>query len=152
MEIFYSWEFSSDKWRWKMWYIITISIVIWLVIWGFLTKQYVMSFLFILISWISFFIDNNSESEIKVEINSLWIKVSNSFYEFSKIESFWMIYEWWNAVLLRLNLKKRWIRVMDLNIDNEIAIKLKEILPNFLLEEEWWELSLTDKVIKMLKL
>ncbi len=152
MENLYSFSFSTDKWRWKMWYIIALSVIIWLVIWWFLTRQYVMSFLIILISWISFFIDNNTPDQVNVDINSLWIKINNSFYDYPKIHSYTIIYDWWSAVLLRIALKKRWMKFLDLNIDNNIAYDLKQILPNFINEDENQELSFTDKLIKFLKL
>jgi hypothetical protein len=50
---------------------IALSVVIGLVVWGFMTKQYVMSFLIILITGISFFIENNSEENITVTLNQL---------------------------------------------------------------------------------
>lgn len=152
MENIYEWEFSSDKWRWKMWYIIALSVVIWLVVWWFFTKQYVMSFLIILIAWISFFVENNSPENIKVEINELWIKVNNNFYEFSKIDSYSVIYDSWNAYMIRFFINKKWLKNLDLNLSNEIALDLKSILPNFVKENEGWELWTIDKIIKILKL
>lgn len=152
MENLYSFNFSTDKSRWKMWYIIALSVVIWLVIWWFLTRQYVMSFLIILISWIWFFVENNSPEQINVRINSLWIQVNNNFYEFTKIYNYAFIYDSWNAVILRLALKKKWLKYLDLNVDNNITYDLKQILPNFLDEDENLELTFTDKIIKLLKL
>jgi len=151
-DIIYTWDFPSKKQRWSTWYIITISIVIWLVIWWFLTKQYWMSFIIILITWLVFFVENNSEDNTKVEINELWIKIWDSFYDFSKISSYTLIYSQDNAILLRLNLNKSWIKVIDLIIDNNIAINLKNILPNYIEENPEWELSLTEKLISILKL
>lgn len=151
-EVIYNWGFSNDKNRWSLWYIIALSVIIWLVVWGFLTKQYVMSFLIILIAWVSFFVDNNSEENVQVSITNLWIKVNNMFYDFSKIEAYTLIYEWEDAVLLRLLLIKKWIRYIDLTIDSNIAVDLKQILPNFIAEDEKAELSFSDKLIRMLKL
>lgn len=148
----YSWTFSNEKNRWSMWYIIALSVVIWLVVWGFLTKQYVMSFLIILITWVTFFVENNSEENTNVFITNLWIKVNSTFYDFSKIASYTIIYDWENAVFLRLALVKKWLKFLDLDIDNNIAINLKWILPNFLNEDEKWELNFSDKLIRMLKL
>lgn len=152
MEPLYVWSFSSDKNRWSLWYIIALSVIIGLVVWGFFTKQYVMSFLVILIAGISFFIENNSEDTIEVSLNQLGIKINNSFYDYSKVASYGFIYDWENAVLLRLSLVSKWIRVIDLHVDNEITLDLKQILPNFLTEDEKTELSLTDKFIRFLKL
>lgn len=151
-EVIYNWVFSNDKNRGWLWYIIALSVIIWLVVWGFLTKQYVMSFLIILIAWVSFFVDNNSEENVQVSITNLWIKVNNMFYDFSKIEAYTLIYEWEDAVLLRLLLIKKWIRYIDLTIDSNIAVDLKQILPNFIAEDEKAELSFSDKLIRMLKL
>lgn len=152
MQSIYSWNFSSDKQRSPAWYAIAVSVIIGLVIWWFLTKQYIMSFLIILIAWVSFFVENNSEETIFIEITQLWIKVNSAFYDYSKIASYTLIYDEENAVILRLNLLKKWIKTIDLIIDNQIALDLKEILPNFLTEDEKWELSFTDKIIRWLKL
>lgn len=151
-EIIYSWVFSNDKNRWSLWYVIAFSVVIWMVVWWFLTKQYVMWFLIILISWVSFFIENNSEENNSVYVTELWIKINNTFYDYSKISSYTFIYDWDNATFLRLVLIKKWIKYVDLDIDNNIVLELKHILPNFIKEDENWELSFIDKLIKILKL
>lgn len=150
-EIF-SWSFSNDKWRGSMWYVIALSVVIWLVVWGFLTKQYVMSFLVILITWVTFFVENNSEENTNISITNLGIKINNFFYDYSKIASFSLIYDGDQAVILRLQLLKKWVKYLDIVIDNDIAMVLKDILPNFIQEDEHGEFTFTDKMIRILKL
>ncbi|MDD5769385.1 MAG: hypothetical protein PHE25_00305 [Candidatus Gracilibacteria bacterium] len=151
-DIIYNWSFSNDKNRGSMWYIIAISIIIGLIIWGFLTRQYVMSFLIILITGVSFFIENNSQENTDIYISNLGIKINSSFYDFSKIASYSFIYDGEYAIYLRLALNQRGIKYLDLDIDNNIAGILKNILPNFISEDEKAELSFTDKLIKILKL
>jgi hypothetical protein len=151
-EVLYSWSFSNDKNRWSLWYIIALSVVIWLVVWGFLSRQYPLSFLIILITGVYFFVENNSEDIINISLTQLWIKLNNSFYDYPKISSYTIIYNWEQAVILRLALVKKWLKYLDIKINNEIAIILKEILPNYIKEDEKWELSLTDKLIQILKL
>ena len=148
----YSWTFLDNKNRGKLWYTITFSIVVGLVIWGFFTKQYWMSFIVLLLSGLMFYIDNNSKDEMNVEIGELGIKIGDSFYDYSKIKSYTFIYEWEIAVLLRLILSKKWIKILDVNIDNTVAWELKHILPQFIEENEQEDLSFTDKMIRMLKL
>lgn len=148
----YSWSFSSKKSRWNTWYIITLSIVIGLVIWWFLTKQYGMSFIILLLSWLIYFVENNTSDLVEVSINELWIKIWDSFYDFSVIDSFTLLYEWENAILVRLNLNKKWLRHLDLNIDNNIALDLKNILTNYIVENWKENLGFVDKVIRLLKL
>lgn len=96
--ILYTWTFEDKKDRGSLWYIIALSIVIWLAIWWFLTKQYWMSFIVLLIAWISYFVENNSEDTINVELNELGIKIWNSFYDYSKINSFYYVYNWERAI------------------------------------------------------
>jgi len=151
-EIIYTWTFSSKKHRWSSWYIIAFSIVIWLVIWWFLTKQYWMSFIILLISWLWLFVENNSEDDIIIEINELWVKAWDSFYDFSRIDSYSFIYSWEKAIFLRLNMNKKWLRNIDLIVNNDVVSKLNNILPNFLEENPKEELTITEKIISLLKL
>lgn len=150
--IIYEWSFSDKKNRGKLWYILAISVILWLSIWWIFTKQYGLSFIVLLIAWVSFFIENNSSDIIDISISELWIKVWEYFYDFSSIEDYSFIYNWENAIYLRLNLNKKWIKKIDLKIDNEICSNLKNTLPNFIKEVKWWELTSSEKIINLLKL
>lgn len=148
----YGWSFPSKTQRWGLWYIIALSCVIGLVIWWFFTKQYILSFLILLITWVYFFIENNSEDEIRVTITRLWIGINNVFYDYARIWFYGMIYQWDHAVILRIHTHKKGVSYIDLKINNDIAINLKEILPQFLQENQQEELSFIDKVVYFLKL
>lgn len=151
-EVLYSFTFSNDKNRWPLWYMIALSILIWVVIWWFLTRQYVMSFLFILVAWVWFFIENNSEENTIVEINNLWIKINSQFYDYPKIMYYTVFYENGEAYLLRLTLNKKWLKYIDLKINNEIVLALNDILPKYIKQNEKSELEFVDKIINLLKL
>jgi hypothetical protein len=150
--IIYKWTFSDKKNRWKLWYIIAISVILWLSIWWIFTKQYFLSFIIILIAWVYFFLENNSSDDVEIIINDLGIKINENFNSYSKIESFSFGSIWEELVFLRLILNKKWIKGVDLRINNEIWKELKEILPNFIKETDEWEVSVTDKLINSLKL
>ena len=151
--LLYSWKFNSKKQRSSLWYIIVLSIAIWLVIWGFLSKQYWMSFVIIILSGLVFYVENNSEDIIGVDITEEWIKIEHNFYPFSSISNFWIIYEWDNAIILRLNIaKKVWIWVLDVNIDNSVSNDVRNILSNYLEENNKWELNSIEKIIRLLKI
>lgn len=150
--LIYEWSFSDNKNRGKFWYIIAISIVLWLAIWWVLTKQYGLTIIVFLISGVVLFIENNSSENIEIKINDLWIKISDNFYDYKKIKNFWFIYNWDDAVILRLNLNSKWISKIDLKINNQICSNLKNILPNFLEEIDNSELTWSEKIINFLKL
>ena len=71
----YTCTFSDKRERGTLWYIIALSIVIGLSIWWFMTKQYWMSFIVLLIAWLVYFIENNSDEEVKVLVTAMGIKV-----------------------------------------------------------------------------
>jgi len=148
----YSWDFNGEKNRWALWYTLGASAVIGLVIWGFLTKQYGMSFVILLLTGLFYYLENNSNKIIHVDVTSLWISIDNSFYDYGNIASYTMIYTDKYAVYLRLNLTQKWIKNIDLHIDNEIADTLKDILPNYITENPQKKLTLTEKIIHWIQL
>lgn len=111
-----------------------------------------MSLVIILLAGITYFIDNNSEEEIQVEIHELGIKILDNFYDYSKIANFWIIYNGEYAQYLRLKISKSSISQIDLDIDNQIASDLKQILSNYIQESDDSEMTLLEKTIKLLKL
>ena len=152
-DLLYSWSFDSKKQRWNLWYIIVLSIAIWLIIWWFLSKQYWMSFVIIILIWLMFYVENNSEDIVNVNITNSWIKIENNFYSFSSISSYTIIYENENAIILRLKISRKiWLQSIDINIDNTVAPDVKNILSNFLEENTKEELSFSDKIIRLLKI
>lgn len=152
-KLLYSWNFSTKKNRWQLWYIIAISLSIWLVIWWFLTKQYWMSFVIILLFWLVFFTENNSEDILKIELFDSWIKIWEDFHDYTKFSAFSIVYEWEEPIFLRLYRKQKWwLKYFDLDINKNINNDIKNILINYL-EDNWNEkLNFSDKIIKLLKL
>ena len=148
----YTWKFLDEKQRGAFWYIIAISVMIWLVFWWIFTRQYWLSIVVLLASGLAFYLENNSQKEVEVKVTTLWISIINTFYEYSKINSFSFIYNRENAVYLRLYLNKKWIKVVNLQVDNKICEDLKQILPNFIKEEKDGDLTFTEKLISFLKL
>jgi len=151
-ETLYSWEFDDKKNRWSLWYIIALSFVIWISIWWFFTAQYWMSFIVLLIAWLVYFVENNSEDIVKVIITDLWISIAWSFYDYESIRSWWLVYVWSEPIILRLNLNKKWLRNIDVKIESWIISDIKNILLNYIEEIPKIELTFAEKMIKLLKL
>lgn len=151
-EVIYEWQFSDKKQRGSLWYVLAASIALGLIIWGFLTSQYGMSFIILLISGIYFFVENNSSEEIIVEVSDQWIKVENSFYDIWSIDSYCFVFHWESPYYLRLFLNKKWLRQIDIRIDDERFWNLQNILPNILNTSESKKLTFSEKLIILLKL
>lgn len=151
-DILYNWNYEDNKSRSPLWYIIALSIAIGLIIWWFLTRQYGMSIVVMLVVWFFYFLENNSEDRVAVEVTDLGIKVQWNFYDYSRIGWYSIVYSWENALHLRLLMKKRGISVLNLNVNNVIASDLRSILPNYIEENEKQEITLWERIIHLLKL
>ncbi len=152
-EVLYSWRFSSKKERSAVWYMIALSVVIGIVIWGFITRQYGLSLVLLLAAWIVFYVENNSEDEVSVNITETGIQLADSFYDFSKINQYIFMTNGNQTVMVRFFINKwRSNRFLDIDIDSQITQDLKSILPNFLPEGQAQELSITDKIIHLFNL
>ena len=150
--ILYTWQFEDKKQRSQLWYIIAFSVVIWLVVWWFLTKQYGMSFIVLLLSWLILFVENNSEDTVTVNISDMWIYIWESFYEFDGIQKYATGYVKDNAEFIRIYLAKKGIAILDIKTNNEIIWDVQNILNNNIEHDGKVELSNSDKIIRFLKL
>jgi len=70
--ILYTWNYEDAKDRSPLWYVIALSVAIWLIIWWFLTRQYGMSIVIMLVWGFFYFLENNAEDDISVAITQLW--------------------------------------------------------------------------------
>ncbi len=152
-ENLYTWKFPWRKNHSGMWYIVALSLVIGIVLWGFITRQYGLSLVLLLASWIFFYVENNSEDEVFVTINGYGIQIWGSFYDFSKIDQYAFITNSNQIILIRFYINKsRTSRFLDIELNDKIAADLQTILPNFLPEWQRQELGLTDKLIRLFNL
>ena len=151
-QILYTWSFEDSKNRSPLWYSIAFAIIIGLVIWWFLTAQYGLSFILLLITGLAYFIENNSDDIVTVSIHELGIQVWEWFYDFAKISSCSYIYEWSNAILMRIVLHKKWFRFIDIPVNNEQVTDIKNILQDKIPESGEAKLSLGQKILRKIKL
>jgi len=103
-------------------------------------------------AWFYYYLENNSEKHVNVEVTDLWIKVQWMFYDYAKIWWYSLVYQGDSAVFLRLLINKRGIWVLNVKVDNTIAANVRSILPNFIEENEKQEISLSERIIALLKL
>ncbi len=150
--ILYTWAFEDKRNRSPLWYMVALSIAIGLIIWGFMTQQYGMSIVIMLFVWFFFFLENNAEDQVQVEVWELGIRIQNIFYDYGRISSYSIVYSDDQAIYLRLYLKKRWIGFANLRIDNTIAGEIRPILSNFVEENEKQEITLIEKLTHFLQL
>ena len=149
----FEWEFKTKKDKWPWWYSIALIVSLALIIWWYVTWIYVMSIVVIIMVWVYSLVDNNSPDMMHIEINENWILVWEIFYDYPKIESFAIIYSKNIPIFLRLRLKTRWFKMLDIPLEwvKEIA-SMRSFLLSYVEEDEKWEISSVDRLLDYLKL
>lgn len=149
----FSWEFNSKKEKSGSWYITAIVIALWLIIWWYFSELYIMSIVIIMVVWVYFLVENNSPDTINISIDENWILISETFYDYPKIESFAIIYDKNIPLFLRLRLTTRWLKLIDIPLDSSInSWDIRNFLLWYIEEDAKSELSTSDKLINYLKL
>lgn len=149
----FNWQFNSKKERSSSWYILAVVFAIGFIIWWYLTEQYIMSIVIIMLVWVFFLIENNSPDIVEVTVNENGILISESFYDYPKIETFAIVYNKNIPLFLRLRFKSRWLKQVDVPLNSQInSSDLRAFLLEYVEEDSKTEMSSTDKLIDYLKL
>lgn len=149
----FSWQFSTKKEKSSSWYTIALIVSIALIIWWYMTGLYIMSIVIIILVWVYFLVENNSPDELEIEINDNWILVWEIFYDYPKLESFWIIYNKNVPLFLRIRLKTRGFKLLDIPLDANIKIsELRAFLLNYIEEDEKSEISSLERLMYYMKL
>jgi len=99
-----------------------------------------------------FFMENNSEDEVHVQITPLGIRINNEFLSFGSISNYSVIYNADQAIYLQLFTQKSMIKTTNLHINNQIALELEQVLPHFLQNAGEGQMKVIDRIINLLKL
>jgi len=79
--------------RGKLWYVLTIGIGSFLVVYGFLSNNFLFSLIIILAGVILFIQSRQEPAQVLFQVAELGIVVGSRFYNYSELESFYIIYK-----------------------------------------------------------
>ncbi len=150
--ILHQWQYQDNKDRSPLWYMIALSVSIWLIVWGFLTLQYGMSIVVMIVTGLFYFLEIHSDEIIEVKISEAGIWIQKSFYEYSHIASYSFIYSGKDVIYMRLKLRRSPIRLLSLRIDNSQLLAIENILLEALGEPERQDIWIVDRISHFLKL
>ncbi|MDD2565342.1 MAG: hypothetical protein PHZ26_00710 [Candidatus Gracilibacteria bacterium] len=118
-----------------------------------MTGLYIMSIVIIILVGVYFLVENNSPDELGIEINDNGILVGEIFYDYPKLESFGIIYNKNIPLFLRIRLKTRGFKLLDIPLDENIKIsELRTFLLNYIEEDEKSEISSLERLMYYMKL
>ncbi len=132
---------------------VALIVVLTLVIYGITQQLYMMSIVVFLFAGVYMLRENNIDPVMEVTVTEQGIQVHNSFYEYSKIANFAILYDGVTAVLLRLNMKKWIAAIIDIPLTQDVnPTELKNTLLTYIEENTNAELSSSDKIIQAMRL
>ena len=135
--IWVSWKFSEiPKYeRTTFWWIFMSLVGLFLIFWGFKTRNFLFVFIIILVALIIVLWSKGEPLEIEFKITDLGIEVGSSFYEWSKIENFWIIYKPKEVKKLYFKLKGILPPSLSIPLEKENPVLVRRILLKFALED-----------------
>ncbi|EKE28053.1 MAG: hypothetical protein ACD_3C00106G0012 [uncultured bacterium (gcode 4)] len=149
----FNWQITTKKEKWAWWYMIALVISVALIIWWYITGLYAMSIVILLVIWVYILVENNSPDTLTVEINEDWINIWDEFYDFPKISTFTIMYSKNRPISIRLKLKTKWFKVLDIPFQNASnPAEIRAYLLNFITEDPKWEISWLESLTEYLKL
>lgn len=150
--VLYSWdapEFVYHE-KPKYWHILIYSVVLSLILVMLLFKQWFAVPVFILLGILVYQYSEVKPKLIRVTITDLGILVSNKFYPFSEIKTFWVLYK---PPLKQLNLEltKRFSPIISILLEDTDPVVIKDLLSPHIIQDSQRSEDLLDKFIRMIR-
>lgn len=147
----FSWSFATHKQHTASWYIIAIIVVLSLVTYGIIEGIYIMSVVSFLFAGVYILMENNSNPITHTEIDNSWIRIGGTFFDYSAIQSFSIVYIEDRPMYLRITPRKKLSTVLDIPLTQEVnAVELKTYLAGHLEEQKDVKFSNTDALIHVM--
>ena len=149
----FSWSFSTHKEHSASWYVVAIIIVLSLVTYGIVEGIYIMSVVSFLFAWVYILMENNSSPVTRADIDESGIRVGGTFYDYSSLMAFSIVYVQDRAMYLRITPRKKLTTVLDIPLTQDVnPVELKNYLGERLDEDKDVKFSNTDALINIMRL
>lgn len=149
----FSWIFSSHKNHSLSWYVAAGVLILSLIVYSIFEWLYVMSITLFLLAWVYILIENNSSPTTSVNVDNSGIHVWSTFYSYTSLRAFSIVYIETQAVYLRLIPEKKLSTMIDIPLTYEVdVIELKNFLLTQLTEEKDAKFTNSDALIHVMRL
>lgn len=127
--------------------------MLFLVVYGIVMQLYMMSVVAFLFAWVYIMKENNSAPLIDVDITEIGIQVQDTFYEYSQITSFAILYDQKVAKMLRFSVKKWITSLIDIPLTQDVnPAELRNLLLQNITENPDAEFTRSDRMIQAMRL
>jgi len=135
------------------WYIGISIVIIGIIVYSILTKDYLFLIFIVIIVAIYYLRAKREPMLIKLNVTEDGLEVSDSFYQYKDIKNFWIIYEPPAVKMLYFDFKTGIRPRLSIFLENQNPLKIRKILLDYLEEDLTKENeSFTDGMMRILKL
>ena len=123
-----------------------------LIVWGIFSHSTVFSVVVLLLAGVFYLTHKKQPREIDAAITGLGIVFGDEFYPFVDVRKFWILYDPPEVKTLNLLLKKGTVREVQIELQNQDPSEVRAILTGEI--EEWSDRveTLSEVLIRILKL
>lgn len=121
--------------RSRRWYMVSGGILILLLAYSIFTANFLFALIIIIASIIIILQDKHQAPKIPFAITEAGIALGRDFYDYAKLQSFWLYYEPDEAKTLFLEFKNRVRPRLSIPLFNKNPLHVREHLLNFLSED-----------------
>lgn len=143
-------EFSHYE-KSNYWILGLIFIVLLLVAFAYLMKNWLMGIAFVLSGVALFMLSKRAPENVEHEVSEIGVKVGQRFYSFSKLKSFWFI-ETDEVRTLNFEPTRRISPIITLQLSKADSAKIRQFLLIYLPEQEGRKEDWFDKLSRILKI
>lgn len=139
--------------RGKIWFISTGSVLIFLLIYAFLSANLTMAIVFILLAVIFILVEKREPKMVKMIITDMGIQYKDNFYPYHHINSFWLVYHPPYVQALYLKVRTgRTLRLLRVQMNGQKPQTIRELLLKEIPEIEGAQEPTSDLLARALKL
>ncbi len=136
----------------KRWYMIAGTILLAILVYGLLAGEYIMVLAFALLGAVYYILHNEPPRDITFAVTSLGMIVDRDFYQFSDMESFWIVYNPPAVRVLYLRPARRLTTDIRIELMEQNPMIIRQLLQTQIKEIAGEGESLIDRMTRLLRL
>ena len=153
--IWASWSFPEVQ-KYKRgvgWWIFMSLVALGLIIWSFKTGNFLFAVIIIIVAVTIILWAKRETLEVEMKITERGIELGSSFYEWSRIENFWIVYKPPEVKRLYFKLKRILPPFLSIPLEKQNPVQIRRILMKYALEDlSKEEESFSDFLSRSLKI
>lgn len=136
----------------KTWYVVAGIAVLAVIAYGLIIAEYTMVIAFALLAGVYYLLHNEPPKTMSVAITTLGIVIDRDFYQFSDMESFWIVYQPPEVKILYLRPAKKLSSDIRLELMDQNPMIVRQLLQTQIKEVPGEGESFVDRMSRILKL